>query len=374
MWGTRHRVPADTHPSRAVSVAPALRGDPGATPYKARGNESVDTDLDHTTDLDALDPEPRPDGLVDIKIPDGMELPDPESDAVPPTVDATTTETPVTTEAKPDKGDLRGALHEARNKTRFYRELWQKTKQESEKVRGSDTLSAVSRLEPPTSDRVGTKKASEEVTTMPEHTDVVLGEVDRLFKAHTDRIETHLWQRRIADQENDMRDLHGNFDAVLEKSGIRDRLSLLPTGQLKDPIIAKAVYGDRNPARAAYFLGLQELEAAGRLAEVQGAEDEAERVEPEKPEKPVAPAKVEAKPAPRTVAEAERAGERRVIEAVSTNASRPRGIQRIVDSGEPGHARVTVSYLDNLLYTNPDAWKRIIEQNPHLERLQLGGF
>ena len=122
-----------------------------------------------------------------------------------------------------------------------------------------------------------------------------------------------------------------------------------------------------DPAERMYRLAVGKLEYEKSL---KGEDEEPEEIEAE-PLKGKAKSKAEPKPEPKAEAEAERRGAQRVIDVVSKNSTRPKGIRSLPKAGA-GPTRVSKKYLDELMETNPSAYERLVQRNPELERWHLG--
>lgn len=146
-----------------------------------------------------------------------------------------------------------------------------------------------------------------------------------------------------------------------------EAIALNEKGEPRHPAIYRRVYYTsdgglaQDPAESLYRLAVGKLEY-----------DRAQKGEPDPDDEPKPKAEATPKKAePKPEAEAERRGAQRVIEQVSKNANRLKGIRRVPNAGEP--QRMSRQQLDELMDGNPEAYEALMARNPGLQRFHLGG-
>lgn len=198
---------------------------------------------------------------------------------------------------------------------------------------------------------------------------LTLKEMDRRDRVSRRELNVHLYQLQCDISETRARAGHPDFEKVCAEAKIFDAIQTNADGSFRDPAIAKRVYYTQDgklapdPAERMYRLAVGKLEYEKSLR----GEDEPE--ESEKPE-PKARGPKAAEPKAEVV-EAERRGAAKVIEAVSKNSTRPKGIRSLPKAGA-GPTRVSKQWLDELLNDNPAAYQRLLDKNPAMERFHLG--
>lgn len=129
-----------------------------------------------------------------------------------------------------------------------------------------------------------------------------------------------------------------DYDEVLERSGVKDDVTLGPSGQPRDPFLHRAIFGSPDPARTAYEYAL------GRLSSTRTAEAEAR---------------------------GEQRGRAEIIERVTGAAHRPRGIASLPGSAgpqtKPGYtvkdiAKMSLEQKGWIKKHRPDIWNRYLEE------------
>lgn len=162
-----------------------------------------------------------------------------------------------------------------------------------------------------------------------------------------------------------------DFEQVLAKAGIYDAIKTGADGKFVDASIANRVYYNRDgslcpdPAERMYRLAIGKLEYERQ----QRGEPEEEVEVVESPRNGARVERVE--DTGKKVAEAERRGAERVIEAVAKNSTRHQGIRQLPKA--KGTSSFTRPQLDKMSEDQPEAYAKLMERRPDLERWHLGG-
>ena len=215
------------------------------------------------------------------------------------------------------------------------------------------------------------KTATAAVGTAAEHIFAKLRLYDQR-RVEAERV--HRWQIRLTTQEEQTKDAFPDYLAVLQDSGVWEGIPDIQ-GQVKNVELAKRIYGQKNPPRSAYLLGLSILaKRAGKSTEEFLAERTALAppaaalsvpvVEP--PAAPAPPARSE------TPAEALRRGQTETLERLAENSNRPRGLRGLTPAGEP-EPLYTVAGLTRLMDINPKGYLALMDANPGLDRWHMSG-
>ena len=361
--------------------------DPKAPPADAAAEEAFEVSLpdadagEQPLRLDTEETEPEPDALAPKPAPEPVRQPAVEAVAPPKKKP----------EAKPAEPapPLPAAAREERAKRKVYAQKWATALAERDAA-----LAEINRLrtgdgQPRQPDATlqrhleDLKQKAEGADSMGKLMELNLGEMDRRDRLVQEQIAQIRYEHALALSQMTARMQHSDYDAVLQKAGIYAALQTEPgTGQARDPELARRIYLTRDgrlradPAEEAYQLALGRIEYEAGL---KGEEPE----EPEPPKKKVARAASESEPEAEaeepatgkkeTASEAERRGAQKVIDVVSRNSSRPKGIGGLRSAGTPGSARLTRAQLDELMEREPATYQRLVKANPDLERWHLGG-
>lgn len=200
-------------------------------------------------------------------------------------------------------------------------------------------------------------------------------EMERRERALTRQLNAQLYSIRCETSELRARQRHPDWEEVIAKAGFFQAIETDAQGQFKDPVIGKRIYFNADnslnadPGERMYRLALGKLEYERQQT---GEPDEVAEEAPEAPKGKV----VEKKAEPKVDAkEAERRGEqngaRRVIEQVSKNTDRLKGVRNLPKAGNNGTTRFSKAQLDRLMEQNPSAYEALVARNPELERMHL---
>jgi len=321
-----------------------------------------------TEDQDEPEPESKPEPEAKKPAPPKEVTPEPEPEPVK-------AEEPEPEPEPEPKRRLTPIEREERTKRKGYMKLYAETKEQLDAAERTIRLLREQPTDPndPNLARWH-KELAEEASKATDLADVLkltLKEMDRRDRVSRRELNVHLYQLQCDISESRARSAHPDFEQVCAKAGIFDAIQTDQQGQFRDPAIANRVYYTQDkklapdPAERMYRLAVGKLEYEKSLK----GEDE-----PEPEPEPATKSKgKDSKPKaePKADVEAERRGAQRVIEVVSKNSTRPRGI-RSLPKASAGPTRVSKQYLDELLDTNPTAYERLIQRNPDLERWHLG--
>ena len=280
------------------------------------------------------------------------------------------------------------AAREERRKRKHYQGLWQRTQAELEQLKSQDrarqpagryqfkpavlTPAAIAEIKQKADTAEGLGAAVE--MTIGQVLNEVNAQLSMLHESMTLDQRAALLDERALWSEELARSRHDDFDAVLEKSGVKAALQVV-NGQYVDPHLARKILLSPNPGELAYKLATDKLdeedeqkEPAPALHLVAAAQPGPGNGQPAAPAAPAAP-----KPAASPETEAERRGQARVLEAVTKGAERVKGIRGLSSAG-PVSATINLDYLDQLQDTNPDGLLKLYEKNPGLREWHLGGL
>lgn len=314
-------------------------------------------------------------------IPEGVKLETGDE----PAAEAAVEETPETEE--PVKGKVKAAkkpaakeedrlpasTREEREKRKKYTKLWEETEVEKEKLeaqlraaRGQQQMVS-SKL---TADqRAALKEKANKAETMGDLLEVALEEIERREARLEHVIREERFNRFLHVSEAMARGRHANYDAILKAAGILDAVAVKDNGQFTDPVMANMIYNSQDPSEKAYAMAYGRLEKEGRLDEVLGTKvtqgsdpDEDVEVEAETPKR----GKSE------KASDERRAGAREVIEAVSGNSSKPRGLTALKQATPPKRG-VTRKDLDHMSEEDPNGLATLFKAQPKLKEWWLGG-
>ena len=185
-------------------------------------------------------------------------------------------------------------------------------------------------------------------------------------RERTKELNAHIYQQQCDMAEVRARQQHPDWEDQIKAAGLFEAISTNDKGEFRDPTLGRRVYYNvdgslaADPAERLYRLAVGKLEYERAL---KGDPDEPE------PEPPKAKAKAAETPKPEV--EAERRGAQRVVEQVSKNANRLKGIRQVPNAGAP--QRWSRTQLDELMRDNPAAYDAMIRKHPALERFHLEG-
>lgn len=305
-------------------------------------------------------------------IPEGVKLETGDE----PAAEAAVEETPETEEPKgkvkaakkpaaKEEDRLPASTREEREKRKKYTKLWEETEVEKEKLeaqlraaRGQQQMGS-SKL---TADqRAALKEKANKAETMGDLLEVALEEIERREARLENVIREERFNRFLHVSEAMARGRHANYDAILKAAGILDAVAVKDNGQFTDPVMANMIYNSQDPSEKAYAMAYGRLEKEGRLDEVLGTRvtqgsdpDEDVEVKSEK------------------ASDERRAGAREVIEAVSGNSSKPRGLTALKQATPPKRG-VTRKDLDRMSEEDPNGLATLFKAQPKLKEWWLGG-
>lgn len=211
--------------------------------------------------------------------------------------------------------------------------------------------------------RAALTKRANEANDMGELLGIAIDEIDRVDRLRQAQIKTHEVTTHVRLSDLNARLRYPDYDQALKAAGITEALGH-DNGKFRDPYLARQVYLAADPGEEAYQLAKGKLEHERML---QGGDEDSPV--PSQPAE-VAPA---AAPAATVVADAERRGAQRVVEAVNQNAARPKGVRGLRPAGGGESIKYTKRQLDEMMEKNPSAYERLVETNVGLERWHLGG-
>ena len=267
---------------------------------------------------------------------------------------------------------LHPAVREERNKRKEYARLYAEAREQLDAAEQRIRLLTVG---PTAAQSPALKKWHEELAaeadkaaTMGDVLRLSIREMDRRDQQRVQELNAQLYGLKCDVAEMRARVRHSDWEQTIQQAGLFAAIMTDAQGNFHDPILARRVYYTADgglapdPAERLYRL------AAGKLEY-----ERTQRGEPEMDEaEEGAPAATTAKKVPVPAAEAERRGAQRVIEQVSKNSTRPKGIRSVPKAGV-GPTRVSRQYLDELMDTNPAEYNRLLAKSPGLERFHLGG-
>lgn len=193
-----------------------------------------------------------------------------------------------------------------------------------------------------------------------EITQAQLEESARLIQEATNKTVTAVDARIAITQENELREELAeeglDYDDILRRSGVFAALQPTAQGQFSDPAIAREIYRSANFAKKAFKIAVATLRKRGEWRDPDEADPPAApTVVPPAPPAAAAPSSSSptpgsAAPAPTAdaLAEAERAGARRVTDQLVTAANRPRGVRHLTPAGSPPQTILNASAWDSI--------------------------
>jgi hypothetical protein len=275
-----------------------------------------------------------------------------------------------------DEDRLPASTREEREKRKKYAKLWEETEAEKEKLeaqlraaRGQQqTVSSKLTAE----QRAALKEKANKAETMGDLLEVALEEIERREARLEAVIKEERFNRFLHVSEAMARGRHSDYDLVLKAAGILDAVAVKDNGQFVDPVIANMIYNHQDPSEKAYAMAYGKLEKEGRLDEVLGTKVTQEKSDPDPDE-----GEVEAEPKRGSKSEKasdeRRAGAREVIEAVSGNSSKPRGLTALKQATPPKRG-VTRKDLDRMAEEDPNGLATLFKSQPKLKEWWLGGI
>ena len=215
------------------------------------------------------------------------------------------------------------------------------------------------------------KTATAAVGTAAEHIFAKLRLYDQR-RVEAERV--YRWQVRMATMEEHTKDAFPDYLTVLQDSGVWEGIPD-QQGQVKNVELAKRIYGQKNPPRSAYLLGISILaKRAGKSAEDFLAE-RATTTPPASvaPSTPVVePPAAVVPPRSETPAEALRRGQAETLDRLAENSNRPRGLRGLPQAGEP-QPLYSIAQLDRLMNVNEAGYLALVAANPGLDRWHMSG-
>ena len=289
---------------------------------------------------------------------------------------------PVEAKAEPVKPDvtpeparerLHPAVREERAKRKEYARLYAEARDQLEVAEGRIRLLTTG----PTAEQSPELKKwhdelaaeADKAATMSDVLRLSMREMDRRDQRRVQELNTQIYGLKCDVAEMRARLRHPDWEETIQKAGLFQAIATDAKGHFHDPALAKRVYYTADgglttdPAERLYRLAVGKIEYERAQRGEPDPEDTAEAA-------PTAKATPEVVAAP--AAEAERRGAQRVIEQVSKNSTRPKGIRSVPKAGA-GPTRVSRRYLDELLETDSAAYDKLIARHPDLERFHLGG-
>jgi hypothetical protein len=285
-------------------------------------------------------------------------------------------EGPAKPEVKPEpvRERLHPAVRQERSKRKEYARLYAEAKDQLEAAEQKIRLLTVG---PTAEQSPELKKWHEELaadadkaTTMSEVLRLSIREMDRRDTQRVRDLNGQLYGLKCDVAEMRARFRHPDWEHVIEQAGLFRAIKVDAQGNFQDPALAQRVYYTTDgglapdPAERLYRLAVGKIE----YERTQRGEPDPEEPEAATPPGPKGAEGAKAEPA----AEAERRGAQRVIEQVSKNSTRPKGIRSVPKAGA-GPTRVSKKYLDELLESDSAAYDRLLARSPGLERFHLGG-
>ena len=276
--------------------------------------------------------------------------------------------------AAKDEDRLPASTREEREKRKKYAKLWEETEAEKEKLEAQ--LRAARGQQQPTSSRLtadqraALKEKANKAETMGDLLEVALEEIERREVRIENAIKEERFNRFLHVSEAMARSRHSDYDRVLKAAGILDAVAVKDNGQFADPVIANMIYNHQDPSEKAYAMAYGKLEKEGRLDEVLGTKVTQERSEAVEDDEPEAEPKKAAKS--EKASDERRAGAREVIEAVSGNSSKPRGLTALKQATPPKRG-VTRKDLDRMSEEDPNGLATLFKAQPKLKEWWLGG-
>lgn len=272
-----------------------------------------------------------------------------------------------------DEDRLPASTREEREKRKKYAKLWEETEAEKEKLeaqlRAARGQQQVVSSKLTADQRAALKEKANKAETMGDLLEVALEEIERREARLENVIREERFNRFLHVSEAMARGRHADYDAVLRAAGILDAVAVKDNGQFTDPVIANMIYNSQDPSEKAYTMAYGKLEKEGRLDEVLGTKvtqnsdpGEDAEVEPETPKR----GKSE------KASDERRAGAREVIEAVSGNSSKPRGLTALKQATPPKRG-VTRKDLDRMSEEDPNGLATLFKAQPKLKEWWLGG-
>lgn len=202
---------------------------------------------------------------------------------------------------------------------------------------------------------------------------MVLDEADTRIREHLQAQEVQREKSRIVRLEKQFERENPDFKTKLQEAGIFEGIQQrVQDGRLVyvNPEMAEAIYGEENPAKAAYELAKEMLSIRARNNghQVEPADEITRQVADPEPKRE-APAKAQATTV--DLDAARREGAAQITAKLAAAGDKPRGINALGSAGEP-KLSLSLEDLDDLLDKNPDAYERLIAANPKLGRWHLG--
>ena len=274
----------------------------------------------------------------------------------------------------PKEGEdrLPASTREERGKRKMYAKLWEETEAEKEKLEAQlraarQPQPAASKLS--TEQRAALKEKANKAETMGDLLEIALDEIERRDARVDAALGEERFNRFLHVSESIARGRFSQYDKVLKEAGILDAVAVKDNGQFADPAVANKIYRSADPGEMAYTLACGRLEKDGRLDDVLGTQGDADReVEDLEPEPKPKGGKSE-KP---SGSDERRAGAREVIEAVSGNSSKPRGLAALRPAAPPKRG-VTRKDLDRMSNEDPNGLATLFKAQPKLKEWWLGG-
>lgn len=202
---------------------------------------------------------------------------------------------------------------------------------------------------------------------------MLFDEVDQRVSERMQAQEVQREKNRITRLEQQFERSHPDFKAKLREAGIFEGVTQVRDGQGRvvyvNPEMAEAIYGEENPAQAAYDLALEMLKIRARNNGQADTKDEITDVVDDPEPKRGQPARAQATSV--DLDAARREGAAQVTARLAAAADKPKGINALGSAGEPKMS-LSLAELDDLLDKNPDAYERLIAANPRLGRWHLG--
>lgn len=277
---------------------------------------------------------------------------------------------------KPTKEEdrLPASTREEREKRKKYAKLWEETEAEKEKLeaqlRAARGQQSVASSKLTTEQRAALKEKANKAETMGDLLEIALEEIERRDARMEHAIGEERFNRFLHVSESIARGKFDKYDLVLKEAGILDAVAVKDNGQFADPAVANKIYRSGDPGEMAYRLALGKLEREGRLDEVIGKTQEKGETVVEDDDEPEPEPKGKGKS--EKASDERRAGAREVIEAVSGNSSKPRGLSALKQAAPPKRG-VTRKDLDRMSEEDPNGLATLFKAQPKLKEWWLGG-
>lgn len=358
--------------------SPAAPADPAEETFELAPEDLVtgktpgdEADLEVDPDADPEAVKPKPDATDPAADPKVEPAPDPEPEAAPKPVVAKAKE------AEPEREEPRERLHpavrEERSKRKEYARLYGETK---EKLDEAERTINLLRSEADQTTDPALKKWNEELlekaskaTDLADVVKLTILEMDRRDRARVRALNQHLYTMQCDISEARARARHQDFETIVAKAGLFEAIATDAQGRFKDERLGRRIYYNADnslnadPAERMYRLAVGKLEyereqrgeAEPEEAGVQNGNGTGDGTKKE----------------PRAeVVEAERRGAARVVEQVSKNVTRLKGI-RSIPKATTGPVHITKRQLDEMLEREPEKYQRLVSRRPDVERFHL---